>query len=480
MSKYQQGTNCVSAIYSATYPRVSEGNPLIEALPSFSDEKELRKLLLNRIPYDQSERNLPAGDRLDAIGSIFHCFYALPFHMKLADSFKKAVKGGYIGRNPLNPEYNRALNQLSNCVKNKDSEFHLFTSTNSTTAGYSLIGVSGMGKTSSMNRVLNLYPQIIIHEKYKDQVFNFLQIVWMKIECPFDGGVKGLCGSFFRQFDELTNDNTYAKFANYNKATIDNMIPQMALIACRHGLGALIIDEIQNINVAQSGGKEKMLNFLKHLVNTIGVPVIVIGTPDSMSVLSGNIQDARRFSGEEGQNIMEPIHYNDPIWNIFLKSIWKFQWTNIETELTDEMSFAMHRNSGGIIGEAVKLYAFIQERAINRGRIFDEGISVDLIEETANSEKYFAEKKKIEQIYVNEQKIIESYKCNKTVSDEEVKVNNVKSNKTVNQSNDQQDNSDEFPVINSNAESCIKLMIECGNNGEELLRRFGLICKYGD
>ncbi len=53
------------------------------------------------------------------------------------------------------------------------------------------------------------------------------------------------------------------------------MIPQMALIAKRHSLGALIIDEIQNISAAKSGGVQKMLNFIMNLINTIGVPVIL-------------------------------------------------------------------------------------------------------------------------------------------------------------------------------------------------------------
>ncbi len=52
--------------------------------------------------------------------------------------------------------------------------------------------------------------------------------------------------------------------------TTDRMIPQIAILANRHSLGALVIDEIQNISAAKSGGIQKMLNFIVHLVNTIG------------------------------------------------------------------------------------------------------------------------------------------------------------------------------------------------------------------
>lgn len=472
MSKYLQYEKAVTAIYTKAYTRFSEGNPLIEALPNFNNDNEVRKLLLNRIPYEEEERTLLATDRLAAIGGLFYCFYALPIHMDLAYKFAMALKSGYISRNPLLNVHNNAINQLSSCVRTKDSEFQTFKCTNATTAGFSLIGVSGMGKTSTMNRILQLYPQKILHENYHGESFNFLQIVWMKIECPYDGGVKGLCSNFFRNFDELTGDNTFAKFANYSKATIDSMIPQIALIARRHGLGALIIDEIQNVNIAKSGGKEKMLNFIKNLVNTIGVPVIVIGTPDSMNLLSGNLQDARRFSGQQGLTIMEPIPYENPVWNIFLKSIWKFQWTNIETPLTDNISYAIHKNSGGIIGEAIKLYAFVQQSAINRGREYDEIITSDLIENIANSESFYSEKQKIEQIYSKEQKVIEQFKEDKIYSTKQKLPINTKKNVS---------NEDvQFPVVTKDIESCIKLMEENGHNGEELLRKFGLLCQTRD
>lgn len=62
-----------------------------------------------------------------------------------------------------------------------------------------------------------------------------------------DASVKGLCSEFFMELDRITGDNTFAKFASGGRATTDQMIPQMAMIAQRHGLGLLVIDEIQNL-----------------------------------------------------------------------------------------------------------------------------------------------------------------------------------------------------------------------------------------
>jgi len=43
---------------------------------------------------------------------------------------------------------------------------------------------------------------------------------------------------------------------------------KMSTLAHTHGLGLLIIDEIQHLSQAKSGGSEKMLNFFVTLVNT--------------------------------------------------------------------------------------------------------------------------------------------------------------------------------------------------------------------
>jgi hypothetical protein len=94
--------------------------------------------------------------------------------------------------------------------------------------------------------------------------------VWLKLDCPFDGSVKGLCANFFTEFDRLMADNTYNKFAKGRNTTTATMIPQMAQIARRHSLGLLVIDEIHHLSVAKSGGQEQMLNFFVNLVNTIG------------------------------------------------------------------------------------------------------------------------------------------------------------------------------------------------------------------
>jgi hypothetical protein len=52
----------------------------------------------------------------------------------------------------------------------------------------------------------------------------------------------------------------------------------MANVAAVLGLGVLVIDEIQRLNEASSGGAAKMLNFFGQMVNQFSVPVVLVGT----------------------------------------------------------------------------------------------------------------------------------------------------------------------------------------------------------
>src|SRR5204862_2347512 len=127
-------------------------------------------------------------------------------------------------------------------------------------------------------RLLNLYPQVIFHHSHHGNAFSFVQLVWLKLECPSDGSTKSLCLNFFQALDDLFDTNHLQNYGRHGKATTEQMILDMARLASLHAIGVLVIDEIQHLSNAKSGGSEKMLSFFVELVNKIGVPVILVGT----------------------------------------------------------------------------------------------------------------------------------------------------------------------------------------------------------
>ena len=105
-----------------------------------------------------------------------------------------------------------------------------------------------------------------------------------------------------------------------------------------------------------------MLNFLITVVNTLGIPVITIGTPKALELYGKELQQAKRGSGQ-GSVFWNRITER-PTWSRFLKAMWQYQYTREAVDLTDELDEAFYSEAQGIPFVAVHLYKLVQERAI--------------------------------------------------------------------------------------------------------------------
>lgn len=344
-----------------------KGNPFIEALPNILSEEEFLKLVNTYPPYDENERNLPIKERIHCLNLVYECFQELEFHEELERSISNVIRQGYIYRNPISPEFPKILNLGFTSIQNKNIDMYNVNSIRRTTScSFSVTGTSGMGKSSIINKILSLYPQVIAHSKYKNIDFNTYQLVWLKLDCPHDGSIKGLCLEFFSTIDRILGTNYYMKYGENRTISVNAMMPIIAQISQNHGLGVLVVDEIQHLSVAKSGGIEKMLNFFVTLINMIGIPVILVGTPDANDILSSKFRQARRSSGQ-GNFEIEPLK-NDADdhddWENLMNTLFKYQWTNKKFDLTEELSNILYEKSFGIIDIAVKIYVKTQQIAI--------------------------------------------------------------------------------------------------------------------
>ncbi len=138
----------------------------------------------------------------------------------------------------------------------------------------------------------------------------------------------------------------------------------MALVAANHGIGVLVIDEIQRLSLAKSGGVNKMLNFFVQVVNTVGVPVVLVGTYKSLSVFDGNFLQMRRGTGQ-GDLVWDRMKLDNE-WKHFVKALWHFQYTRKVCSLEENPNLAevLYEETQGITDLAVKAYMLAQERAI--------------------------------------------------------------------------------------------------------------------
>lgn len=358
-----------------------KNNPFIEALPPLFEEEYVAKHIARYPDYNEDQRKLGRQTRLHLVQQISDYVEPLPPHLLIEQRLSRLIRHGYKARNPFTPE---SVGQFHIGVKEileagVDEAGTNLAGIRSTAAGFAILGVSGQGKTTAIESSLLLYPQVILHSLYKTEPFIRKQLVWLKLNCPFDGSLKGLCLNFLQAVDAHLGTNYFKKFVS-SRSSVDVLIPIMAHIATLHGLGILVIDEIQNLSFMKSGGAEKMLNYFTQLINTIGVPIVLIGTFKAMRLLSGSFSQARRSTGQ-GDLIMDRLSEKDD-WDYFINSLWTYQWTAKSTKLTVSLKKKMYELSQGIVDIAVKLYMLAQWEAIE-AEDDNEKITVKLLQSVA-------------------------------------------------------------------------------------------------
>jgi hypothetical protein len=340
-------------------------NPLIEALPPIlSVEEAIESIALYPdIEEVEKERGLSAALRLHCVGRLKRFVEPTVKHVSIEEKISRCIRDGYISRNPLGKEHIMKLQAIKQAIVTKKEITELQWEGHSTADGFTIIGISGMGKTTAIERILSLYPQIIVHSKYKDTGLSFYQLPYLKLDCPEDGSLGALCIDFFDKVDYLLGTNYRRKFTS-RRETIPVMSSSMAQVAMVHSLGILVIDEIQNLSVA-GVGYEKTLNYLVKLVNMLGVPVVLIGTPKATKFVSSAFREGRRGGGQ-GDVTWDRME-KDEDWGYIIETMWHYQWTKVNNELTDELKNVIYEESQGIVDIAVKLYMLAQIEVIGRG-----------------------------------------------------------------------------------------------------------------
>ncbi len=380
------------------------GHPLIESLPPIWSLEQVTELLSHYPEYSEEYRKLPAEIRLHMLDNAREFFIPQGIHLEISISISNLLRRGYLMRNPLERGYWRGVNEKLQTFK-KASPKKVFLQAKA--RGFCIVGIGGIGKSTTVENILSLYPQVIIHTRYRDQDFILKQLVWLKIQCPNDGSIKALCLNFFEAVDAILNTH-YAERYGGRHRTVDMLLPDMARVAAIHSLGVLVIDEIQDLSEAKSGGSTRVLNFLVQLENTIGVPYLLIGTPKADPLFKGEFRQARRASEQGDVNWQRMSEFIDvhgegyeprinPIWEEFIRALWTYQYVRIPSPLQDNLlndpvSRALYDESQGITAVAVTLYVLAQRRAItSRDERITAGIIRSVAQDSQNQIKVYIE-----------------------------------------------------------------------------------------
>lgn len=357
-----------------------ENNPLINALPSIKSEKEVSNLLFLTPKITDEERRLPSHLRRHVMTAILDKFlYPTAQHIQLEQLISIQIRRSYLNRNIATKDYDNLVNNT-----NFDDISKSYNQTTNSSFVSSLIGCSGTGKSTAIEAIIKTYPQAIYHPKYQHT-----QLVWLKIDAPHDGSARSLCVHFFRAVDNALGtsyESTYVK----SRSSADLLLGDIARVSAIHSLGILVLDELQHLQVASSGGYDKLLNFFVTMSNVIKVPLLLVGTPKALGMVDREMRSARRLSQigyiHWERFKLEPKkkgEKDETEWQTFLKKMWKLQWLKKPTPLTEELEQVFKLCTQGIVHLATLLFYLTQVRAVVSGQ---EAITPNRILQVFNEE----------------------------------------------------------------------------------------------
>jgi hypothetical protein len=342
-----------------------QGNPLIEALPRCLSEEAVIEVLSKYPRWIKTEVKLAPELRIQLPNRLKNYYQPLNNLFDLEQKISSVIRWSYVDCSPLMPEDAERLQAWYDALQEGVIRPNDIATGEMYASGFTMLGISGIGKSTAINRILSYYPQLIIHSFYKGHPLSLSQLTWLKLDCPADGSLRALCLKFFQLVDHILGTNYMREYAPAKKLTASSMLPAMGIIAYTHRLGVLIIDEIQNLSVAHSGGAEEMLNWFVSLVNEIGIPVVLIGTPKAEMVLNKEFRNARRGSGQ-GDVIWDRITDMEE-WKLLIRGMWDYQWTITQVPYIDEFAETLYEESQGIVDIAIKLFMLSQVNAISAG-----------------------------------------------------------------------------------------------------------------
>lgn len=321
----------------------------MDDLPRMKSGDELIAELTILPEFNPEICNADAPMRLMALSDLYRVYIpsqmSLEIYSKLYLALLRSMqkKGTKIAVHQQNQNYRAIMQQeYSGIMGGSDS--------------FTIIGTSGIGKSSAISRAINLITENRVIEA--DNPYTRV-VPWVTVQCPFDSSVKGLLLEVLRKVDEVL-DSKYYQNALRARATTDMLIGSVSQVALNH-IGMLVVDEIQN--VANSKNGKSLIGALTQLINNSGISICMVGTPESSRFFESAMQLARRSVGLQYTTMSYDAYFQE-----FCKVMFSYQYTQQKAEITDGILEWLYEHSAGVTSVVVALIHDAQEIAILNGK----------------------------------------------------------------------------------------------------------------
>ena len=296
--------------------------------------------------YDPNIRAQSSTVRLMALSDLYNIYIPSSMSVEIYSKLYLALlrslqkKEGITAQIQRNENHKRIIQRESNSILGGADSF-------------TVIGSSGIGKSTAINRAIDLITEQGLIENTLTKI-----IPCLVVQTPHDCSVKGLLLEILRKVDAFLDSDYYPK-ALKNRVTTDMLIGNVAQISLNH-IGLLVVDEIQNV-VNNKNGKA-LVAMLTQLINSSGISIAMVGTPECAQFFEQAMQLARRALG---------LYYGaveyDQFFYDFCTALFRYQYVKNKTQISEGIIQWLYNHSGGIISIVVSLIHDAQEIAILSG-----------------------------------------------------------------------------------------------------------------
>ena len=343
----------------AIYTNNSLKNPYIEAMPELISKDEYKKEISSLPPHPHLINSKSPEERREELSMLNKFFYPMDYMYCIYDMLYRAIISNYNSKTIL-----ESIKQM-NIIYQKRNGVELNSNYSTQSFSGAILGVPGIGKSSTIKRSLSLIPQVIIHKNYNNTYLYQKQITHLIVECPCDCSVKTLAANIISSVDQAIGSNYFEEMVKNKRLSSSSALAMKVKIIClNHRVGVLVIDEIQNAILTAERTKQvkPLIKFLVELTNETCVSICFSGTLDAEDLFCSQEHLMRRTRGYRLLPLKPNITYY-----YFISAIWDYQWLINKTELKENLMNMIYDYSGGVPDYILKIFVNSQIQAIFDG-----------------------------------------------------------------------------------------------------------------
>lgn len=318
-------------------------NDLLKILPEMLTGSALDDKLRTLPEYDENIIQKSIPERLIALQNLYQIFLPNRMSREIYSKMYLSLLRSLQKKQSIIAV--RQYNENARAIRSKSFESIIGGSDS-----FTIIGPSGIGKSSAVSRAIN-----ILTEAPTLEIGNTKVIACLQVQTPADSSVKGLLLEILRKVDEVLQTNYHA-FAVRSHATNDMLISSVSQVALNH-LGLLVIDEIQNVVNSKNG--KIIVGTLTQLINNSGVSICMVGTPEATSFFEQSTILARRSLGLS----YTTMRFDDE-FRYFCHTILSYCYVKQPPTIDESLYLWLYQHSSGNASIVVSIIHDAQEIAI--------------------------------------------------------------------------------------------------------------------